>query len=424
MNPDSAPPPATGRCHPVGASNVARRLSAFVESFVAPLLSGGALSVGAPVRPAEVMAFVGEAHTLRHGPLPGLRHTRAQRWLAEPSLPDPDAEELALWVGLYNLLALDHPERDRVWARASTWGRVEQATRYWLQLSHVSVGSAGDMEAALARHVSVDALLGLLRRDEVLVGPEGEQRFIGQEVPRRRLRWAVPGALQVREEEVHWWSTSHSQETDRLLADVLWASPVTCLLRPTLAPPGWNPLTAASFLLQRGFVRSVCHAWAGHRQWIAIGGAVLGALLFTLTGRPTSEPTKAATGNRSASTTTKPVAALPATPVDAGPAEVAALIGALIHVHFLRVLEFGARLGVAPSSRDRPVQMFLALPLLLPALEPVLGAPVPSEPHGFDAQVKRRWDEYIEHLGELMPKSVVENLLATLVPRIVKATSA
>ena len=111
---------------------------------------------------------------------------------------------------------------------------------------------------------------------------------------------------------------------------------------------------------------------------------------------------------------------------------VGALVGALIHVHFLRVLEFGARLGVAPSSRDRPVQMFLALPLLLPALSAVLGAPLGSTPlgaphdalTGFDSQVQRRWIEYVEHLGELIPRAVVENLLATLVPRVVKAASA
>ena len=122
------------------------------------------------------------------------------------------------------------------------------------------------------------------------------------------------------------------------------------------------------------------------------------------------------------------MAALPAAPIDAGPGDVAALVGALIHVHFLRVLEFGARLGVAPSSRDRPVQMFLALPLLLPALAPVLGTPLPVDPEalraGFDTQVQRRWIEYVEHLGELIPRAVVENLLATLVPRVVKATPA
>ena len=222
---------------------------------------------------------------------------------------------------------------------------------------------------------------------------------------------------------------------------------VTCLLRPRQAPPGWNPLTAAAFLHERAFARVVCHGWAASRNWIELGGAVLGALLFTLTGRPTQEPEPRQDPRQDLRATQTPrrrgspppapaLAALPAAPIDAGPADVGALVGALIHVHFLRVLEFGARLGVAPSSRDRPVQMFLALPLLLPALASVLGTPLGTplgihasgDPQhaliGFDSQVQRRWIEYVEHLGELIPRTVVENLLATLVPRVVKAASA
>jgi len=416
---------------------VGKRLAEFVDAFVAPLLSGGDVAIGPPVRPADFHELLADVHTLRHihsGQVLALRQARAQQLLAEPGLPDPDGEELALWVGLYNVLALDHPERERVWARAVTWQRVEQAARYWLQLSH-----PGNFEAALVRHLSVSAFIDLVRHDQILSGPDGEQRFVGQEVPRRRLRWAVPGALSVRDELVPWWTSNHAPEAERLLHDVLWASPVTCLLRPRQAPPGWNPLTAAGFLHERAFARVVCHGWAASRGWIEIGGAVLGALLFTLTGRPTQEPaadlqapdlrrTQGPGRRGSPGQPAAPMAALPATPIDAGPGDVAALVGALIHVHFLRVLEFGARLGVAPSSRDRPVQMFLALPLLLPALAPVLGTPLPVDPEalraGFDTQVQRRWIEYVEHLGELIPRAVVENLLATLVPRVVKATPA
>lgn len=428
-----------------------KRLAEFVDGFVAPLLAGGDVSIGPPIRPADFHELLAEVHTLRHlggGQLLALRQARAQQLLADPGLPDPDGEELALWVGLYNVLALDHPERERVWARAVTWQRVEQAARYWLQLSHPA-----NFEAALVRHLSVGAFIDLVRHDQILSGPDGEQRFVGQEVPRRRLRWAVPGALSVRDELVPWWTASHAPEAERLLQDVLWASPVTCLLRPRQAPPGWNPLTAAPFLHERAFARVVCHGWAASRNWIELGGAVLGALLFTLTGRPTQEPEPRQDPRPSDLRTTQgprrrgsppnrppdrsaPLAALPATPIDAGPADVAALVGALIHVHFLRVLEFGARLGVAPSSRDRPVQMFLALPLLLPALSSVLGTPLGTplgihasgDPQhaliGFDSQVQRRWIEYVEHLGELIPRTVVENLLATLVPRVVKAASA
>jgi hypothetical protein len=401
---------------------VSKRLAEFVRDFVAPLLSGGDVLVGAPVRPSDFQEMLAAVHTLRSTDLALVRLRRAQQVLADPGLADPDGEELALWAGLHNVLALDHPERERVWARAATWQRVELASRYWLQLAQPS-----GFDAALVRHVAVGAFVDLTRRDQILSGPDGEVRFVGQEVPRRKLRWSVPGAFSVRDETVPWWSAPHSPEAERLLQDVLWASPMTCLLRPRQAPPGWNPLTAAAFLHQRAFARVVCHTWAAARTWIETGGAVLGALLFTLTGRPMHDepPPRPDTNAQTRARPAPPRLALAATPIDAGPADVAALVGALIHVHFLRVLEFGARLGVAPTSRDRPVQMFLALPLLLPALSDVLGAPLPADPRGgFDAQVQRRWIEYVDHLGELIPRATVENLLATLVPRVVKAASA
>lgn len=398
---------------------MSRPLEEFCARFVAPLLSGAEVRVATPVRPSDLRAMAGDIGALRGGDVALHRIQRAQQLVAEPALPDPDVEELALWVALHNLLVLDHPDRARVWARQATWKRVEQATRYWLAFSRPS-----SFEAALAHHAAVGAALDLVRRDQILSAAEGELRFLGQEIPRRRLRWTVPGALSVREESVTWWTAPHlAPEIERLQQDVLWASPVTCLLRPLIAPPGHSPLIGARFLHNRSFARAVCYAWASSRHWIEIGGTVLGSLLFSLTGRPQEASAAAPAPARGAR------AALPAAPADAmtsGPEEVAALIGALVHVHFLRVLELGARLGVAPTSRDRPVQMFLALPLLLSELSPVVGDPlggVAGGP-GFDAQVARRWGEYLDHLGELIPRAVVENLLATLVPRVVKAGSA
>ena len=394
-----------------------RDLGEFCARFVAPLLGGGTVHVAAPVRPADFRAMAGELQTLRNSDVAALRLQRAQQLVAEPDLQDPGAEELALWVALYNLLVLDHPDRGRVWARQATWRRVESAARYWLLFARPE-----GFSAALANHAAVGAFLELARRDQILSGAEGELRFVGQEIPRRRLRWTVPGALSVREETIVWWSSAHVPEVAALQQDVLWASPVTCLLRPLMAPPGYSPLEGAGFLRHRAFARAVCHAWASSRHWIEIGGTVLGSLLFSLTGRPLSGASPAAQGAGGPSAGAKPMLALPAPADAAGPEDVAALVAALIHVHFLRVLELGARLGVAPTSRDRPVQMFLALPLLLPTLGAVLGSPRGGASGlGFDEQVERRLIEYIDHLGELIPRSVVENLLATLVPRVVKA---
>lgn len=396
---------------------MSRTFDQLCARFVVPLLAGGEVHVDAPVRPSDLRAMTAELRR-RPGELILLRQQRAEQLVAEPGLGDPDAEELALWAALHNILALDHPERERVWARQATWRRVEQAARYWLALSRPS-----GFDAALAHHVAVAAFVDLTRRDQLLSAADGELRFVGQEIPRRRLRWAVPGALSVREEVVAWWSAPHAAEVARLQQDVLWASPITCLLRPLLAPPGYSPLAGARYLRHRAFARAVCHAWASSRHWIEIGGGVLGGLLFSLTGQALAPGAEAAPPKSGAP---RALPAAPASQAEGAPEDVAALIGALIHVHFLRVLELGARLGVAPTSRDRPVQMFLALPLLLPALAPTLGEPLGgvAEGQGFDAQVRRRWSEYLGHLGELIPRAVVENLLATLVPRVVKALSA
>jgi len=98
-----------------------------------------------------------------------------------------------------------------------------------------------------------------------------------------------------------------------------------------------------------------------------------------------------------------------------------AVVGALVHLHLLKVLELDTRLTLALGSRDPGTMAFLALPLLLPWLQSELGTPVPEGGSGaFEAALVRRWTEYVDRLEELVPRAVVENLLSTLVPRIVQ----
>jgi hypothetical protein len=99
---------------------------------------------------------------------------------------------------------------------------------------------------------------------------------------------------------------------------------------------------------------------------------------------------------------------------------VGAVVGALVHLHLVKVLAADARLGVALGSRDRALLSFLALPLALPALEGVLGSPLAGlrAESQFDARLMRRWQEYVDHLQELVPREIVDTLMATLVPRI------
>ena len=113
--------------------------------------------------------------------------------------------------------------------------------------------------------------------------------------------------------------------------------------------------------------------------------------------------------------------ALPGAVVPASPRDLGAVVGALVHLHLLKVLELDTRLALALGSRDPGTMAFLALPLLLPWLQSELGTPVPEGGTGaFEAALVRRWTEYVDRLEELVPRATVENLLSTLVPRIVQ----
>jgi hypothetical protein len=396
---------------------MSRNLAAFVEQFVHPLLHGGEVAVGHPIRPKDRDQMLLDTAALMDPALRFARMRRAQRLTADPLLDDPDLDELSLWIGLHNTLVFDHPERTRVWARASTWRRVEGATRTFLSLAMPST-----IADALARHLSVGAFLELRRTDTIVTTATGDMRFFGQPVPRRRLRLSAVPQTGHREETVTWVEDNHAPESERLLEDAMRASPLTCLLNPRAAPPGWSPLHAEAFVRNRAFARAICHAWASSPSWIEVGGAVAGAMMASLPAPVSEENPRPDPGDG-------PLA-LPGAVVPTDPDAIGGLVGALVHLHFLKVVELDARLGVAATSRDAGVQTFLALPLLLPWLQSRLGSPLGARTHTADgrglarheSQIARRWGEYLEHLEELVPRSTVENLLAGLVPRIVQTS--
>lgn len=398
----------------------------FIARFVMPLLGGGQVEVGAPLSRFDRDAMLEDGGALLLDDLLELRTRAACKWIADPSLDHPDADELSLWIGLHDLLALDHPDTDRVWTRGSTWTRVESETR-----GLFAQAAPTELADALARHLAVGALLELRRDDRIVTSPEGERRWIGQE-PARRLGLFGPSFSEVRGETVNWIEQPHRPVVARLLDDAMGVSPLTCLLRPARAPAGWSPLTRsgalvpAQFLRERSFARAVCHAWAREREWLLTGGVIAGSLLralglasavfgdYATADVPGRQAPSEAPRTREVE---RPVEAAPALPAaDEGPESIGAVVGALIHLHVLKVLEFDARIGLGLGDRNWAVQAFLAMPLLLPRLAPVLGRPFAGAP---DESLTRRWDEYCEHLGGLLPRTVVDNLLATLVRRVV-----
>lgn len=398
-------------------------LQTFVEEFVLPLLQGGTVTVQRPFRPRDVDAMVGDLSTVGQHELGFVRLRRAELLTPHPELPDPDSLELSLWVGLHNILAFDHPDRSRVWARGASWKRVEGVTRTLLTLPlPASLGEG------VARHVAVDAFLKLQRVDSVVATAAGEFRYLGQGVPRRRFRLTGPLQGSMREEKVLWTAQAHASEVTRLLEDAMRASPLSCLLDPMRAPSGWSPLSACEFLQQRTFARAVCYRWAQQKDWIATGGAVMSALLPSLPQLPEVGGDPLPARRREPG---EPLA-LPGVILPTTPHDIASVVGAMIHLHFLKVLEFDARLGLALGSRDPGVVRFLALPLILGRLSEVTGSPLGGgssklrwagyAPEAFEVQAQRRWTEYLDHLRELVPRATVENLLASLVPAIVRTS--
>jgi hypothetical protein len=420
----------------------------FLARFVEPLLGGGTVEVEAPLSSHDRVQMLTDAGPLLEAKLLHLRTRVAQRLVADPLLPEPNADELSLWLGLHDVLALDHPDTERVWTRDATWRRVENETR-----SLLAFARPVEMADALARHLAVGAFLQLRREDRIVAGPEGEHRFRGQLPPRRRLGLFSPSYADVRSETVRWIDQPHAAVVERLLPDVMWVSPLTSLLRPGWAPPGWSPLMAVEFLRSRPYARAVCHAWAREREWLRIGGVVSGSLLRSLGLHTTvfgeqqaGIPGTSAAMQRAATSTpedrneedddeaTGVLAALPEPQLPHAPEDLGAVVGALIHLHTLKVLEYDARITVGLGARDWAVQSFLSLPLLLPALEQTLGRPfelglgrtgpgVPASGVRAEEAFARRWEEYCEHLAGLVPRTVVEKLLATLVQRIVEPPS-
>ena len=92
---------------------MSRDLRAFVTDFVVPLLAGDDVWIGRPLRPRDRDEW---AVALSGTSMPEVafwRLRRAQLLTAHPSLPDPDIDELSLWIGLHNLLVFEHPDRAR-----------------------------------------------------------------------------------------------------------------------------------------------------------------------------------------------------------------------------------------------------------------------------------------------------------------------
>jgi hypothetical protein len=385
-------------------------LSDFVDTFVEPLLSGSLVRVQGPISLRERDRMMTQAGILGQSNLMDARLRRAERLLSVPALDDVDVTELSLWIGLHNILAFDHPDVDRVWARESTWQRAVAETVRLLALP-----ASEDLRSELARFAAIDAWLALRRDDyTVMVGSE-PLKYLGQMPGRSRVGWSNGAASEVQVETVLWIAAPHHATAEQLIPAALATSSVASLLYPWLASRSWSPVEDDAPYATRPLIRGICYAWARRAEWVEIGAdlferALLGVGIATFQNETALEAPKRGDANP------KPSLAMRAAPgrMALGRGDEAShwrafmnLSCALVHLHLLKVYEFDARVGLGPGVRRQATLAFLGLPLALAKVEDSVGSPL--EGSG-ELGLSKRWQEYLNHLSDLVPRKSVEAL--------------
>jgi hypothetical protein len=362
--------------------------------------------------------MMGEGSELMSDELRLARERAAQLWLADSHPDDPGRSDLLVWAAIHNILVLDHPDRDRVWTRTSTWELLRKTTS-----SMLFQATPVDMAGQLSVHLSIAAMFRMTRADEVVRVGDQTRRFPGRPAPRSARRLASVGEVELSAETVNWIDRPHHGSAEWLIADALRISPLTSLLWPERSARDFDPRSAARWLRSAAGARAVVYEWARSEDWVGTGSALterLGRALgheFERLGERGAESDEPELYNEL--DPDFPVLALTGASHHT-PAELASLLGALIHLHFIKVLGLESRVGLGGRRQRAAARAFLALPLLLPQLRAVLGDPLVGVE---DPELLRRWDDYLEHLRGLVPRDTVENLLAVFVEPVVQGDS-
>lgn len=227
-------------------ATTAAALGGFLETFVAPLVAGGKLRVGAPFALDQLDEFDRVLPEVS-GQADPIDDARAQVLAGLMVRPPPmilERDDLALAMGLYDALFLAHPDVDKLGVTERQLRRVA-ATAQLL----ASQPLARDRRRLLARHALLHNVFALHRTDTLLAWWTGHAQFHGQPPPARLTRWR--GLRRVQQ-------SSRTVDVDELLlteaamattAAVLRRSPLTLILTAHASAPlvHWEECT---FLLR------------------------------------------------------------------------------------------------------------------------------------------------------------------------------
>jgi hypothetical protein len=340
-----------------------KKLEDFLTRFVQPLVAGGDAHVGAPIDEARAAAWSEEIAAVGAAAeaIDQAREAIAAELCVRPPRLVFGAEELRLAMALYNALALAHPATSTWTARSGARPRVLAVSRALCSLPPPS-GQAG----LVARHTLLWQLPALSRQDTTVRWWTGKAEFRGQRPPRRLTAW--PGLRNVRVDParvpVH--ELLGFEEGILLHAALLDASPLTDVLHPDRAAPGFAWGHAGTVLADVELARLVAHAWIAPDRVTATLPAAAAAWERLLHG------------------------AAPAV-------EVRATTAFLVHVGVLAALDE----GTPADPADAALALFWALPDVVEPVELALAAPpgIAAEAR-LDARWRARRARAVRTLGE------------------------
>lgn len=402
---------------------MAASLQGFLDGFVLPLLERGAVRLRSPLSVRDMERFRGDLGLLDDTRIALGRMRRARRLVSSPPLGSMDESELSYWMGLHNLVFFDHPQLGQVWASDAKWTMVEKTTAAFLDR-----GYPDSAEQIVARDVALSALAEVRRVDHVLLTREGEHRYLGQPVPRRLGLFDAVGYEQ-RTERVRWLTAPHASPTTRILPRAFRGSPLTSLLYAEDVSPAASLGAMGPLLARPDYARAVVYAWSRASRWDLLGARVMERLLVELGLGPGSSdglPEREEEAGRPPSTgdggDLGEVGALPtelALPGAEGPP--VAVLGALLHLHVLKVLEMRTRVGLSAPEKAVGWRLFFGLPLLMTDLSRWLGTPDLS---ALGSELEGRWEQYKTFVRGIVPPHELRWMRRTLLPALTEGIAA
>lgn len=254
---------------------------ALVVDFLAPLLEGRELRLGAPIAPgcASYFAQTRSGSADADSRIFEALHRGASKIATLQTLRWPSMGLLAMAAAMYDVLYVTDPSLDKLFARGART-TIRSWARGWVDL----VGVPATRGEALARHVLVERFLAVQRRDVVVKNWAYTYRFFGRAVPANVV--ALPRLRFVRQEESFKpLATLFERSGDpELLAldlpglsrEIAARSPVTELLSlPTRE--GFRFSTATLAALSDGAIRGAVAGQLLKDEWTS--ASVLGAAL-------------------------------------------------------------------------------------------------------------------------------------------------